>query len=494
MTGDNPFRKGFGAKRSDEDVTNEVTNFASKGSRPLFGSALLSGVISSVADIAIVIDRGGLVMSAMAGGDSRVFDELASWPGRPLSSLLDPSSVRKLEKRLAEFVAQGADGSGDAVLWVELIHNDDSGDGFPVRYSLHHLEEGGAILMLGRDQRPVIEMQQQILNAQIALERDYEAQREMDTRYRLLMDFTGDAIVVVSMNTGRIVDLNHHAAGLLGLARADLIGNEFMRQFVRGDGEDLLGRLSANLPRGGSEPVEAQTLRSLLPVRVHGRLFRASGERLMLCRLEGPDSGDARASPLAEDLDQLFYKGVDAIVFADRDGVIVATNDAFLNITDSVGIESVRGRSLAEFFVRGAIDLKVLMENARRAGHLRSYATKLVTDFDAQVSVEMSATWLGDRSDPRLALIIRDTTSALSMRSDLSLGDESMRNVMDLVGSTTLKDIVAETTNVVERICIETAIELTRNNRVAAAEMLGLSRQSLYVKLRKYGLLSREEE
>ena len=32
-------------------------------------------------------------------------------------------------------------------------------------------------------------------------------------------------------------------------------------------------------------------------------------------------------------------------------------------------------------------------------------------------------------------------------------------------------------------------MELTDNNRVAAAEMLGLSRQSLYFKLRKYGLL-----
>ncbi|MDC0114520.1 hypothetical protein OAI45_05505, partial [Planktomarina temperata] len=29
----------------------------------------------------------------------------------------------------------------------------------------------------------------------------------------------------------------------------------------------------------------------------------------------------------------------------------------------------------------------------------------------------------------------------------------------------------------------------TSNNRVAAAEMLGLSRQSLYVKLRKYDLV-----
>ena len=32
------------------------------------------------------------------------------------------------------------------------------------------------------------------------------------------------------------------------------------------------------------------------------------------------------------------------------------------------------------------------------------------------------------------------------------------------------------------------ALELTRDNRASAAEILGLSRQSLYVKLRRYGL------
>ena len=65
---------------------------------------------------------------------------------------------------------------------------------------------------------------------------------------------------------------------------------------------------------------------------------------------------------------------------------------------------------------------------------------------------------------------------------------------MELVGSATLKDIVSETTEVVEKMCIETAVDLTRNNRVAAAEMLGLSRQSLYVKLRKYGLIKRSND
>jgi DNA-binding NtrC family response regulator len=56
-----------------------------------------------------------------------------------------------------------------------------------------------------------------------------------------------------------------------------------------------------------------------------------------------------------------------------------------------------------------------------------------------------------------------------------------------------LKELVSATSDVVEKMCIETAVRLTGNNRVAAAEMLGLSRQSLYVKLRKYGLLNSSE-
>jgi DNA-binding NtrC family response regulator len=51
-----------------------------------------------------------------------------------------------------------------------------------------------------------------------------------------------------------------------------------------------------------------------------------------------------------------------------------------------------------------------------------------------------------------------------------------------------LKAIVRETTDVIERMCIETALELTGDNRATAAEVLGLSRQSLYVKLRRFGL------
>jgi DNA-binding NtrC family response regulator len=64
----------------------------------------------------------------------------------------------------------------------------------------------------------------------------------------------------------------------------------------------------------------------------------------------------------------------------------------------------------------------------------------------------------------------------------------SVEQLTELIGRVSLKDLVRESTEVIERLAIEAALELTHDNRTLAAEMLGLSRQSLYVKLRRYGI------
>jgi DNA-binding NtrC family response regulator len=48
--------------------------------------------------------------------------------------------------------------------------------------------------------------------------------------------------------------------------------------------------------------------------------------------------------------------------------------------------------------------------------------------------------------------------------------------------------LVRNTSAVVERACIEQALQAANGNRTAAADALGLSRQSLYAKLERYGL------
>lgn len=51
-----------------------------------------------------------------------------------------------------------------------------------------------------------------------------------------------------------------------------------------------------------------------------------------------------------------------------------------------------------------------------------------------------------------------------------------------------LRTVVDETVAVVERNYVNAALRLTDGNRTAAAQLLGLSRQSLHTKLHRYGL------
>jgi transcriptional regulator PpsR len=360
---------------------------------------------------------------------------------------------------------------------------------------MHRIGADDSILMLGRDLRPIAEVQQQLVQAQLALERDYETQRELDTRYRVLMEVARDPVIMVSMSTGRISDINPAAAQLLGGQRSELVGAAIAQEFEgrrRGEFLESLANLAVTESSG---PIELIARRSQKRVFITPTVFRAAGERVLLCQLDTSEGGQAASDELADNIARLYHEGVDGIVFTDGDGNIRAANEAFLNLTDTANIAAVRGRSLTDFLARGAVDLRVLLDNVKRTGQLRLYATRLTTDFMGQIAVEISATWLNDRPNPILALVVRDASRADTLRRPaFGQPDDGVRNVMELVGSSTLKDIVAETTDVIEKMCIETALELTRNNRVAAAEMLSLSRQSLYVKLRKYALLNKDGE
>ena len=231
-------------------------------------------------------------------------------------------------------------------------------------------------------------------------------------------------------------------------------------------------------------------------LRLIPTVFRAAGERIILCRIEAADEVDATADQASAAMGALFRDGGDAFVFADAKGTITSANDSFLDLVDAAHMSDVKGRSMADFLHRGQIDLNMLIDNSRRSGQMRIYSTKLVNDYGAKLPAEISATYLGATARLAMAFVIRDTSRLEAVRQSMPGAgpEEANRNVMELVGSSSLKEIVAETTDVVEKMCIETAVALTRNNRVAAADMLGLSRQSLYVKLRKYGLLNKSKD
>lgn len=142
----------------------------------------------------------------------------------------------------------------------------------------------------------------------------------------------------------------------------------------------------------------------------------------------------------------------DALVFTDANGRIQLANPAFDSMTQLGGGEQARG------------------------------------EYGAMSEVEVSAAAPTQDGKPMLAFAVRDVGRRLGPETRrLDELPRSTDEPIDRVGRVPLKDIVGETTDLIERHCIETALKRTSNNRASAAQMLGLSRQSLYVKLRRYG-------
>jgi DNA-binding NtrC family response regulator len=109
-------------------------------------------------------------------------------------------------------------------------------------------------------------------------------------------------------------------------------------------------------------------------------------------------------------------------------------------------------------------------------------------EFGAREDVELSG--VAVRGDlPCYGLTIRrEAQSATAGSAQTPMVPRSLEQLKELVGRVPLRDLVREATDIIEQMCIEAALELTGDNRASAAEMLGLSRQSLYVKLRRHGM------
>jgi transcriptional regulator PpsR len=444
-------------------------------------------LLSAAADLTLVVGPSGVVETVVVNPQSSLSTLATGWEGRSLKTLFAEESWTKLRQRL-----EAPDGS----LPLELNHD---GAGvqyeFPVRYVLRRWQGTDKLLMVGRDLRPMAEVQQQLVQAHRAIGRDHEAQRELETRYRVLMEENSLPLLIISETTGRIVDLNSSAARLLGAARNDLLNAPAAQEFDGRRRGELLESLAKNGTSEGAAYLDLNVRRTGQRVKINAKMFRAARDRLLLCRIGLSDAAQSQESDRSAMMLNLFEKGTDAIIFLDGNGLIKGANEAFLNMTDSHSASVVVDRAFSDFLSRGAVDLKVLLDNVKRVGHLRHYRTRLNTDYMGEVSVELSATLFQDKGKQVVGIVARDSVVTDSIVwPNAAVDNEGLRNVMRLVGYSTLREIVDETTEIIEKMCIEAALEMSGNNRAAAAELLSLSRQSLYVKLRKFGIMNKEAE
>jgi transcriptional regulator PpsR len=359
-----------------------------------------------------------------------------------------------------------------------------------VLYSAINIGREDRFVVVGRDLRPLATMQQRLINAQQSMERDYIRLRHAETRYRLLFQVSSEAVMIVDAANNMVLDANPAALALFDESAPRLLKSGFPGHFDASGAQAIEALLAKVRATGRDSDARVHLANGQRDCSVVVSLFRQENASLFLVRLSSAASVSGSAALKATSaLLRYFEAAPDGFVITDSDGRIVRANPAFLEMAQLSNSEQARGELLDRWLGRAGVDFSVALANLRQSGSIKLFATAIRGEFGATAEVEVSAvTLVGDDDRPGIGFAIRNVEKRLSaVATSTHELPRSMTQLIELIGRVPLRDLVRETTDVIEKLSIEAALELTGDNRASAAEMLGLSRQSLYVKLRRFG-------
>ncbi len=454
-----------------------------KGQSGWLAPETAGSLITASSDIALVLDREGVIVDVSLGTPELRREDCRSWIGRPWTEVVSVESRPKVQDLLK--------GAADeaAIQFRELNHPLPGGTDLPVRYSAMQVGQDGTIVALGRDLRNLAHLQQQLVEAQQAMEREYARLRMAETRYRMLFHLTSEPVVIVEATQLRVVEANPAAQQHLELPADKLTNTSILAGLAPESGEALQGMLRTVQATGRADETEIALASGGKRFRALASAFRQDQAGYLLIRLT-PLAGEGSAgSGFESRILGLLEHLPDGFVVISPELKILEANRAFLDLAQLSSKHQALGEPLDMWLGRPGIDLQLLMVTLTEHGVVRNFNTIVRGQFGTVEEVEISAVPALSGSTPSYGFVIRSLGVRNALAGQRGRGlPRSVEHLTELVGRVSLRELVRETTDVIEKLCIEAALELSKDNRASAANMLGLSRQSFYAKLRRHGL------
>ena len=458
-----------------------------------------SMLMAAAADLVVAVDSDTTVIDVGYSDASLAAFAPERWVGSRFADCVTPECVDK-----AEALVSGALG-GRVLVGRQVNHlasgpngpNGGNGDGaalsprsaaegpdLAVTYRAAAIG-GGRFMLLGSDMRPVTDLQTRLLRTQIDMDRDLRRLREAETRYRLLFRLAADPLLIVDASTQEVVDANEPAGETFGRPSRKLAGLTLPALFMRSEQTRLAARIGEIAASGRPTRLEGSIEKDAGPITIDLEPYREAGGNHLLARVVDPDR-PAPARHANDTIRATVAAMPDGVLVVDRGGYIIDANDAALDFVRLASCDRLIGRRADRWIGGTNVDMQVLVSNLREDGSIRHFATVVRDELGGTTAVDVSACQAEVRGEPVYGLVLRE-----ALRHEPESDREqpySPSHFAELVGRVSLRELVRDTADIIEKLCIEEALRQTDNNRASAADVLGLSRQSLYMKLKRYGL------
>jgi transcriptional regulator PpsR len=441
--------------------------------------AAAARLLADTADLVIVLDGDDFIQDVTDQLSDSTGLDTAAWCGLPFDRVLDEKSRPTARRMLSDARDRKANGR------VDLRHNLAGGHSLPVQYAARALGDDRAIVLAGRDMRPIDALRMRLAESDILIETRRRALAESEDRYRALFELTGDAVLILSASDQTILDGNERLAAQFGVDRRALAGRPVTDFFDASAQLRIRSRLRGVLASGRADEFVVE--RGGLRLSMNAHPFPAEGGDLLIMRVvpvtrepDGDASVDAAIETLIRDATQ-------AVLLTDQQGRVTWVNDTFARLARLPSGVATTGGQLSDLVDTGIAEDRLLDDLADR--HRVDLRGAIFHGAASETTaVDISAVAMPNASPPGYGFVLREIADHTRTLRQAGAFPSGMETLAGMVGQVPMKDLVRETTDVIEKMCIESALSLTGNNRAAAARVLGLSRQALYLKLERYGI------
>ncbi len=438
-------------------------------------------------DVTLILDLDGVIQEATLSS-ALSSEGVQSWLGKTWTDTVDDSVGDKVRRIMADARATGVSA------FRQITQRFPSGLEIPMEYTTVLLGGRAGLLAIGKSLQAVAELQSKLITAQQTMERDYWKLREVETKYRLLFDASHEPALILNAVTLRVTEANPAAVRAIDPNLKSAVGRPLLADVTpddRANFETMIGRVRE---QGKAPAITIRLGKEQKSWLARGSLMSPDPSPILLLQLNAP-AGTQPSAPTPEiSTDDMIERLPDAFIIIDRNGIIRRANRSFLDLVETNTKSAVIGERLTRWLSRPGADLPVLLANVERHGSVRLFNTVIQGELGTQTEVEISATGSSDTDAAYLGVMIRDIGRRLGRPAEDGNLRAELGAVAERIGKTPLRQLVKDTVELVERHYVQSALALANQNRTVTAELLGLSRQSLYAKLNRYGLSSANED